>query len=165
MVSLCSIQAGNPGATRSCRAKRSWSARCARSAPTRRTSSSSASPNWWSRPARAFGAEAKLVYERIYPATINHAAQARFAGDVAAELVGEDNVVRDLEPSMGAEDFSFMLRVKPGCYVRLGQGGGAGGCFLHNTRYDFNDAVIPLGAAYFSALAERSLSLTAQSPS
>ena len=83
----------------------------------------------------------------------------RFAGDVAAELVGEDNVVRDLEPSMGAEDFSFMLRVKPGCYVRLGQGGGASGCFLHNTRYDFNDAVIPLGSAFFSLLAERGLPL------
>jgi metal-dependent amidase/aminoacylase/carboxypeptidase family protein len=60
--------------------------------------------------ARAFGAEAKVLYERIYPATVNPAAQARFAADVAAELVGEDNVVRNLAPSMGAEDFSFMLQ-------------------------------------------------------
>jgi hippurate hydrolase len=105
--------------------------------------------------ARAFGAEGRTIYERIYPATINHAAQARFAGDVAAKLVGEHNVIRDLAPSMGAEDFAFMLQEKPGCYVRLGQGGGPSNCFLHNSRYDFNDAVIPLGAAFFAALAEQ----------
>jgi hippurate hydrolase len=105
--------------------------------------------------ARAFGAEGRTIYERIYPATINHPAQARFAGDVAAQLVGESNVIRDFPPSMGAEDFAFMLQEKPGCYVRLGQGGGPSSCFLHNSRYDFNDAVIPLGAAFFAALAER----------
>jgi amidohydrolase len=109
--------------------------------------------------ARAFGAEGRTIYERIYPATINHPAQARFAGDVAAQLVGEHNVIRDLAPSMGAEDFAFMLQEKPGCYVRLGQGGGPSNCFLHNSRYDFNDAVIPLGAAFFAALAERRLPL------
>ena len=64
-------------------------------------------------------------------------------------------MIRDLAPSMGAEDFAFMLQEKPGCYVRLGQGGGPSNCFLHNSRYDFNDAVIPLGAAFFAALAER----------
>ena len=105
--------------------------------------------------ARAFGAEGRTLYERIYPATINHPAQARFAGNVAARLVGEHNVIRNLEPSMGAEDFAFMLQEKPGCYVRLGQGGGQSNCFLHNSRYDFNDAVIPLGAAFFAALAEQ----------
>ena len=109
--------------------------------------------------ARAFGAEGRTIYERIYPATINHPAQARFAGDVAAQLVGEDNVIRDLAPSMGAEDFAFMLQEKPGCYVRLGQGGGPSGSFLHSSRYDFNDAVIPLGAAFFAALAECRLPL------
>jgi amidohydrolase len=110
--------------------------------------------------ARAFGAEGKTLYERIYPATINHPAQARFAGDVAARLVGDDNVIRDLPPSMGAEDFAFMLQEKPGCYVRLGQGGGPSNCFLHNSRYDFNDAVIPLGAAFFAALAETRMPCT-----
>jgi len=109
--------------------------------------------------ARAFGAEGRTLYERIYPATVNHLEQARFAGDVAEELVGRDNVIRDLAPSMGAEDFAFMLQEKPGCYVRLGQGGGPSGCFLHNSRYDFNDAVIPLGAAFFAALAERRMPL------
>jgi hippurate hydrolase len=109
--------------------------------------------------AAAFGATAHLTYQRVYPATINHAREAAFAADVAETLVGAGNVVRNLEPSMGAEDFSFMLRAKPGAFVRLGQGGAEGGCFLHNSRYDFNDAVIPLGAGYLSALAEQALPL------
>jgi hippurate hydrolase len=73
-------------------------------------------------------------------------------------LVGP-GVVRDLEPSMGSEDFSFMLQRCPGAYARLGQGGAEGGCFLHNTRYDFNDEVIPIGAGYLAALAEAALPL------
>ena len=83
---------------------------------------------------------------RLYPATINSLAEARFAGDVAESLVGADHVIRDLPPSMGAEDFSFMLQARPGAYLRLGQGGADDGMFLHNTRYDFNDDVLPLGA-------------------
>jgi amidohydrolase len=106
--------------------------------------------------AMAFGATATLNYQRNYPATINTPAEAQFAGDVAASLVGEDKVVRNLPPSMGAEDFSFMLQTKPGAYLRLGQGG-EGGCFLHNSRYDFNDEVLPLGAALFATLAERAM--------
>jgi hippurate hydrolase len=108
--------------------------------------------------ASAFGATATLTYKRTYPATINSADHARFAADTAASLVGEDKVRRDLPPSMGAEDFSFMLQVKPGAYLRLGQGGHA---FLHNTRYDFNDEVLPLGAALFARLVERSMPLHA----
>jgi hippurate hydrolase len=108
--------------------------------------------------AMAFGATATLTYTRNYPATINTPAEAGFAGDVAAELVGEDKVVRNLPPSMGAEDFSFMLQTRPGAYLRLGQGG-EGGCFLHNSRYDFNDEVLPLGAALFATLAERAMPL------
>ena len=161
VLSLCSIQAGNPGAF-------SVIPREAKLVGTVRTFSADAQDLIEERltelaesTAKALGAEAKVVYERIYPATINHPQQTRFAADTAAQLVGEDHVVRNLEPSMGAEDFAFMLRVKPGCYVRLGQGGGAEGCFLHNSRYDFNDAVIPLGAAFFSALAERGMPLNA----
>jgi len=161
VLSLCSIQAGNPGAF-------SVIPREAKLVGTVRTFSADAQDLIEERltelaesTARALGAEAKVVYERIYPATINHPQQTRFAADTAAQLVGEDHVVRNLEPSMGAEDFAFMLREKPGCYVRLGQGGGAEGCFLHNSRYDFNDAVIPLGAAFFSALAERGMPLNA----
>jgi amidohydrolase len=109
--------------------------------------------------AQAFGGTAEVNFERIYPATINTAVEAQFAGDVAADLMGEENIVRDMEPSMGAEDFSFMLQVRPGAYMRLGQGLGPNNCFLHNPLYDFNDTVLPLGAALFAGLAERAMPL------
>jgi amidohydrolase len=120
--------------------------------------------------AQAFGASATVKYERIYPATINSPAEFSLAADVAEQLVGAHNVVRDLEPSMGSEDFSFMLKIKPGAYLRLGQGeqipdgqggftGGVGSRFLHNSCYDFNDAVLPLGAALFAGIVERSMPL------
>jgi hippurate hydrolase len=111
--------------------------------------------------AQAFGATATVCYERSYPATINSAAEANFAADVAQSLVGAEQVVRDLEPSMGAEDFSFMLQVKPGAYMRIGQGvlGGVGSCFLHNSRYDFNDEILPLGAALHASLVEQAMPL------
>ena len=114
----------------------------------------------------AFGATATVFYERMYPATINSAAEAHFAADVATSLLGREHVVRDLEPSMGAEDFSFMLQVKPGAYFRIGQGAENGvGCnFLHNTRYDFNDEILPLGAALHASLAEHAMPL-ADNPS
>jgi amidohydrolase len=109
--------------------------------------------------AAAFGATATLTYRRLYPATINSPLEAQLAGDAAESLVGAENVIRDLEPSMGSEDFSFMLKVRPGAYLRLGQGGAESGCFLHNTRYDFNDQVIPVGSGLFAAIAERSMPL------
>ena len=109
--------------------------------------------------ALGFGATATVRYERIYPATINTAAEARFAGDVAAALVGADNVDRELEPSMGAEDFSFMLQARPGAYLRLGQGMGAGHSQLHNSLYDFNDDILPLGAALHAGLVEQAMPL------
>jgi len=109
--------------------------------------------------ALGFGASATVRYERIYPATINTEEEARFAGDVAASLLGSENVVRDLEPSMGAEDFSFMLQAKPGAYLRLGQGMGAGHSLLHSSRYDFNDDILPLGAALHASLVEQAMPL------
>ena len=111
--------------------------------------------------AQGFGATAVLGYERMYPATINSAPEAQFAGDVAERLVGAANVVRDLIPSMGAEDFSFMLQVKPGAYLRLGQGtdNGPTSCNLHNSRYDFNDEVLPLGSALHASLVEQGMPL------
>jgi len=111
--------------------------------------------------AAAFGAKATLKYERVYPATINHLAQTEFAASVADRLIGRDNVVRNLDPSMGSEDFSFMLQAKPGAFARLGQGGLEGGCFLHNSKYDFNDAVIPLGAGYLASIVESAMPLAA----
>ncbi|MCD8504804.1 MAG: M20 family metallopeptidase [Burkholderiaceae bacterium] len=110
--------------------------------------------------ALGFGATASLTYQKIYPATINTPKEAMFVADVATELLGADKVVRDLQPSMGAEDFSFMLQHKPGAYFRLGQGGAEGGCYLHNPNYDFNDAVIPTGAGMFAALIEKSMPLS-----
>lgn len=111
--------------------------------------------------ALAFGATATVRYERMYPATVNTPAEAHFAADVAQSLVGREHVVRDLEPSMGAEDFSFMLQVKPGAYMRIGQGeeNGVGSCFLHNSRYDFNDEILPLGAALHASLVEHAMPL------
>ena len=111
--------------------------------------------------ALGFGATATVHYERIYPATINTPREAAFAADVAEHLLGADHVDRDMEPSMGAEDFSFMLQVKPGAYLRIGQGGssGAGSTSLHNSRYDFNDEILPLGAALHAGLAEQAMPL------
>jgi len=108
--------------------------------------------------ALGFGASAQVHYERNYPPTINSADRANFAADVAESLVGPDQVVRDLEPSMGSEDFAFMLQTRPGAYLRIGQGG-EGSCMLHNSRYDFNDDILPLGSALHASLIERSMPL------
>ncbi|TDL79484.1 amidohydrolase [Palleronia sediminis] len=107
--------------------------------------------------AAGFGVAAQIDYVRDYPATVNHAREAGFAADVAAELVGEDLVRRDCPPSMGAEDFGYMLAARPGAYLLLGQGEGPG---CHHPAYDFNDDIAPLGAAFFARLAERRLRLT-----
>jgi amidohydrolase len=161
VVSLCSMQAGNPGAM-------SVIPREAHLVGTVRTFRTATQDMIEKRLAElvhsiaaAFGATARIDYQRVYPATINTDAEAIFAANVAASIVGEDNVIRDLDPSMGSEDFSFMLQRRPGAYARLGQGGdGAGhGAFLHSTRYDFNDDVIAVGAGYLSALAERAMPL------
>jgi amidohydrolase len=120
--------------------------------------------------AEGFGATATVTYERIYPATINSPAEYTLATSVAEQLVGAENLVRNLEPSMGSEDFSFMLKEKPGAYLRLGQGeqlpdgqggtvGGVGSHFLHHSCYDFNDSVLPLGSALYAGIVERSLPL------
>lgn len=104
--------------------------------------------------ASAFGATAELKYQKLYAPTINHPDHAQRVVNIATELVGVENVVSDLTPSMGSEDFSFMLQHRPGAYFRLGQGGAEQGRLLHNPHYDFNDAVIPLGAAVFARLVE-----------
>jgi amidohydrolase len=111
--------------------------------------------------ALGFGATATVQYERIYPATINTPRETEFAADVAQALVGPENVDREMEPSMGAEDFSFMLQVKPGAYLRIGQGG-EGNCMLHMSRYDFNDEILPLGSAMHASLVEQAMPLPAR---
>jgi hippurate hydrolase len=109
--------------------------------------------------AEALGCTAEVTYERGYPATVNTVREAEFAAQVGRRVFGEDNVITDHEPTMGGEDFSYMLQARPGAYVFLGQGGAAGGCLLHNPNYDFNDEVIPLGAGYLAALVEEALPL------
>ncbi len=107
--------------------------------------------------AKALGGSAEIDYQRGYPATINTEREAQFAARVGEKIFGKDNVQTDGEPTMGGEDFSYMLQARPGAYAWLGQGGGPLGCFLHNAKYDFNDDVIPLGAGYLAALVEESL--------
>jgi hippurate hydrolase len=109
--------------------------------------------------ATGLGGSAELEYIRGYPATVNTPREAEFAAHVAARIFGHDNVVREFDPTMGGEDFAYMLQVKPGAYLLLGQGGGPSSCYLHNPGYDFNDEVIPLGAGYLAALAEDALPL------
>ena len=157
VVSLCSMQAGHPGAMSvvPSHAKLVGTVRTFR--PATQDMIEKRLADLVGSIGAAFGAVATLKYERVYPATLNHGREAMFAADVAERLVGAENVVRNLDPSMGSEDFSFMLQVKPGAFARLGQGGAEGGCFLHNSKYDFNDAVIPLGAGYLAALAEAAM--------
>jgi amidohydrolase len=112
--------------------------------------------------AAAFKATIDFRYHRLFPATVNTPQHAEFVADVATELFGADMVVPNLVPSMGSEDFSFMLQQRPGAYFRLGQGGAEVGCVLHNSAFDFNDAVIPAGSAMFCRLAERSMPLSAE---
>ncbi len=109
--------------------------------------------------AKAMGGSADVEYNLGYPPTVNSEREAVFAAKVGERVFGKQNVVTDAEPTMGGEDFSYMLQARPGAYVFLGQGGGPNNCYLHNPGYDFNDDVIPLGAGYLAALVEESLPL------
>ncbi|AWI52887.1 amidohydrolase [Aquabacterium olei] len=114
----------------------------------------------------AFGTQADFDFHRNYPPTINHPHETAFARQVMTEVVGPERV-QAFEPTMGAEDFSFFLQHKPGAYFVIGNGDGAhregghglGPCMLHNPSYDFNDALIPVGATFWVALARRWLNL------
>lgn len=101
--------------------------------------------------AQAMGGAARLVYNAGYPATVNHARETAFTVDVARGIVGPERVVPDVAPTMGAEDFSYMLEQRPGSYIYLGTGEGAS---LHHPEYDFNDEVSPIGASFFVKLVE-----------
>ncbi len=107
--------------------------------------------------AAAYGAKIEARYERGYPPTVNWPKETEVAATVLEQMVGKDNVHRDLMPTMGAEDFAFMLEKKPGCYIWAGNGPGEGGCMLHNPHYDFNDALIPVGSSYWVRLVEHIL--------
>jgi amidohydrolase len=114
----------------------------------------------------AFGATCEFKFNRNYPPTVNHPDETAFVRQVMTDIVGADQVL-DQEPTMGAEDFSFMLQERPGAYVFIANGDGAhragyeggghdvGPCMLHNPHYDFNDDLIPLGATLWVRLAEQ----------
>ena len=102
--------------------------------------------------ASAFGVGARIDYDWGYPATINHAEQAEFAVQVAAEISGPGAVDGNANRKMGSEDFSYMLEARPGAYLFMGIGPGAG---LHHPAYDFNDEASPVGASFFARLVER----------
>jgi len=106
--------------------------------------------------AAAYGATAKLNYERGYPITDNHAKQTDFAVEVAREVVGHDKVDPDTPALMGGEDFSFMLNACPGAYIFVGQGDTAG---VHHPEYDFNDEIIPVGCSYWAKIVETAMPL------
>jgi amidohydrolase len=109
----------------------------------------------------AHEASCQFQFVRNYPPTINSAPEAEFARQVMASIVGPDNV-ESQEPTMGAEDFAYMLQARPGAYCFIANGDGShretghgeGPCMLHNASYDFNDELIPLGATYWVRLAE-----------
>ena len=115
--------------------------------------------------ADAYECSVDIAFHRNYPPTVNSSAEAQFAAEVMREVVGADRVDDSVEPTMGAEDFSFMLLEKPGCYAFLGNGDGghreaghgAGPCMLHNASYDFNDQLLPVGASFWVHLATKFL--------
>ena len=107
----------------------------------------------------AYGTTCELNYMSGYPATINSVPETEISAKAVVDLLGEDKIILNPTPSMGAEDFSYMLEARPGCYVWLGIGPGKGeaGCMLHSSRYDFNDDVLTTGASYWVKLVENEL--------
>ena len=112
--------------------------------------------------ALAFNCTAEVEFERNYPPLINHQAETLFAHKVIKDNFGESQFIDSIEPTMGSEDFAFMLEKVPGCYVFIGNGDGdhravghgMGPCHLHNPCYDFNDHLLPIGASYWAHLAK-----------
>ena len=104
--------------------------------------------------ASGLGVSVDYQFRLIFLPLINDATATKFAGDVAASIVSEDNVNREGPAIMASEDFAYMLNECPGAYINIGNGGGEGSCEVHNPGYDFNDQILPLGATYFSRLVE-----------
>jgi hippurate hydrolase len=109
--------------------------------------------------AEGYGARAEIEYERGYPVVVNSAEETDFARRVAEELVGPERVIHPFPPVTGSEDFAYYLLEKPGCFFRLGNG--EDGAMLHNPRYDFNDEILTVGAAFWTRLVERYLAVDA----
>lgn len=107
--------------------------------------------------AKTYNCELDFDWDHGYPATVNHAAEAERAAQVMGQVIGMDQIDRDMEPSLGGEDFSYMLEEKPGCYIWLGTGPAPADGMLHNARYDFNDEALPIGASYWVQLVENEM--------
>jgi hippurate hydrolase len=107
--------------------------------------------------ALAMGATANVTFNVNFAPTINNADEADFAARICAELVGGDNVDHQPPLVLASEDFSYMLREVPGCYVNIGNGDVEGSCEVHNPAYDFNDDALPLGASFFARVVEERL--------
>ena len=105
--------------------------------------------------AKANGADAKITFKKLYPATINSKEKSIFAANVAKDMVGKENVFTDIDPSMGGEDFSFLLNEKPGSYLYIGQKDKNHKAFLHTTEYDFNDNILPIGVNFWVNLVNK----------
>ena len=106
----------------------------------------------------AYGAKSNFEYERRYPATVNSPDEVETSLKVAKGISGDDMVNSSPTPSMGSEDFAFMLQEKPGSYIWIGNGDEKGSCMLHNPGYDFNDEILPIGATYWVEMAQEILS-------
>jgi amidohydrolase len=107
--------------------------------------------------AGGFGATAEVDFRSLFPPLINDAGEAAFIAETAAEVVGAENVERNGQLVMASEDFSHMLNMRPGAYIRIGNGDAPGTCQVHNPGYDFNDAALPIGASLFARVVERKL--------
>ncbi|HUR89045.1 MAG TPA: M20 aminoacylase family protein [Ramlibacter sp.] len=113
--------------------------------------------------AQAHGCTAEIFFRRASPPVVNHEGEARFAAGVMREVVGDAGVQDAFPAVMAAEDFGHTLRARPGCYAFIGNGDGghrlpdhgAGPCIIHNTSFDFNDEIIPIGASYYVRLVQR----------
>jgi hippurate hydrolase len=113
--------------------------------------------------AAAHGCRAEVSFRRASPPVVNHDHEARFAAEVMREVVGAERVNEEYPAVMGAEDFAHMLKARPGCYAFIGNGDGGhrlpdhgpGPCIIHNTSFDFNDEIIPVGASYYVRLVQK----------
>ncbi len=105
----------------------------------------------------AFKARGTVRWSISFPPVMNDATQTALAAEAAASVVGRQNVATDSEPSLGSEDFAYMLEEKPGCYLFVGNGSTKGGCVIHNPAYDFNDDILAVGASYWVRLTEKLL--------
>jgi len=109
--------------------------------------------------AASLGGSASVDFRPGYPATVNDSRATERAAAVATSIFGAENVARSVPPSMGAEDFAYFQQERPGCYMWLGQAGGPSGCMVHNPKYDFNDACLPVGSTVFAELVEQLMPL------